>query len=175
MKILIVSDVHGNYLNMKKVLENENTFDYFFLLGDVLSGPMIEGYDPDQLAELLNQYANKIFYVRGNCDTTRMDLLDFYMERDYMYIPLDKKIFFLTHGHMYNEYHIPDSDLDFDVYMQGHTHIPVMKERKGKIYLNPGSITLPKGFSDKSYIIYQDGNFYLKDLESNKILKKIEQ
>ena len=57
MKILIVSDIHGNYENMKKVLENEKTFDYFFLLGDILSGPYIEGYDPDKLAELLNEYS----------------------------------------------------------------------------------------------------------------------
>jgi len=172
MKILIVSDVHGNYLNMKKVLDNEKNFDYFFLLGDILSGPYIEGYDPDKLSELLNQYSNKIFYVRGNCDVSRMDLLDFYMEKDYMYLPVDGINFFLTHGHMYNEYRLPDIDLDFDVYMQGHTHIPVMREERGKIYLNPGSITLPKGMSTNSYIIYQDKEFYLKDLDNN-ILKKI--
>ena len=173
MKILIVSDVHGNYLNMKKVLENESSFDYFFLLGDVLSGPDIEGYDPVKLAELLNEYSNKIFYVRGNCDHSRMDLLDFYMERDYMYLPLDKKIFFLTHGHLYNEYHLPDIEMDINVYMQGHTHIPVMREERGIIYLNPGSITLPRGMSEKSYIIYCDGEFFLKDLENNTIIKKI--
>jgi putative phosphoesterase len=94
------------------------------------------------------------------------------MEKDYMYLPIDSIIFFLTHGHLYNEDHLPD-EMDFDVYMQGHTHIPVMREEKGKIYLNPGSITLPKGMSDKSYIIYQDGEFQLKDLESNTVIKKI--
>ena len=171
MKILIVSDVHGNYLNMKKVLDNEKEFDYFFLLGDVLSGPYIEGYNPDKLSELLNKYSNKIFYVRGNCDVSRMDLLDFYMEKDYMLLPVDNIKFFLTHGHKYNEYYLPDVD-DFDVYMQGHTHIPVLKEERGKIYLNPGSITLPKGMSTNSYIIYQDKEFYLKDLDNN-IIKKI--
>ena len=92
MKILIVSDVHGNYLNMKKVLEQEPIFDYFFLLGDVLSGPDIDGYNPDQLAELLNQYSNKIFYVRGNCDHYRMDLLDFYMEKDYVKYEVDSAL-----------------------------------------------------------------------------------
>ena len=173
MKILIVSDTHGNYANMKKVLENEPSFDYLFLLGDILYGPDIEGYDPDKLAELLNQYSNKIFYVRGNCDTTRMDLLDFYMEKDYLFLPIDSITFFLTHGHLYNEYHIPDIGMDYDVYMQGHTHIPVLREERGKIYLNPGSITRPLGNSNKSYIIYQDKEFYLKDLEENKVVKKI--
>ncbi len=173
MKILIVSDIHGNYLNMKKVLDNEVSFDYMFILGDVLSGPYIEGYDPDKLAELLNEYSNKIFYVRGNCDVTRMNILDFYMERDYLFLPFDNIYFFLTHGHMYNEYHLPELERDFDVYIQGHTHIPVMKEERGRIILNPGSITLPKGMSDKSYIIYQDKEFYLKDLNNNTIIKKI--
>ena len=173
MKILIVSDIHGNYLNMKNVLDNEVNFDYMFLLGDILSGPNIEGYDPDKLAELLNEYSNKIFYVRGNCDVSRMDLLDFYMEKDYLLLPIDNIKFFLTHGHMYTEYHLPYLEDDFDVYMQGHTHVPVMKEVKNKIYLNPGSITLPKGFSNKSYIVYKDKEFFLKDLEENTIIKKI--
>ncbi|MBP5678366.1 MAG: phosphodiesterase [Bacilli bacterium] len=173
MKILIVSDIHGNYENMKKVLENEKTFDYFFLLGDVLYGPDIEGYDPDRLAELLNEYSNKIFYVRGNCDTSRMELLDFYMEKDYLFLPIDSINFFLTHGHLYSEYQMPEVGLDYDVYIQGHTHIPVMKEKNGKIFLNPGSITLPKGFHHKSYMIYQDGEFQLKDLEKNTVIKKI--
>ena len=102
-----------------------------------------------------------------------MELLDFYMEKDYMFLPIDNINFFLTHGHLYHEHHMPNLGLEYDVYMQGHTHIPVMKERGGKIYLNPGSITLPKGFSKKSYIIYQDGIFYLKDLEKNTILKEI--
>ena len=173
MKILIVSDIHGNYENMKKVLKNEKTFDYFFLLGDILYGPDIEGYNPDRLAELLNEYSNKIFYVRGNCDVANMNLLDFYMEKDYYYLPIDHITFFLTHGHLFNEYHLPDYEMDFDVYIQGHTHIPVMKEEGGKIYLNPGSITLPKGMQDKSYMIYQDGEFQLKDLDTNTVIKKI--
>lgn len=173
MKVLIVSDVHGNYLNMKKVLDDNPTFDYFFLLGDILSGPYIDGYDPKQLATLLNEYSNKIFYVRGNCDVFHMDSLDFYMEKDYMMIPVDGKNIFFTHGHLYNECCVPE-DVKFDVYIQGHTHVPMMNEKRGILYLNPGSITNPRGMSDKSYIVYQDGVFYLRDVDQNKILKKIE-
>ena len=172
MKVLIVSDIHGNYDNMKKVLDDNPTFDYFFLLGDVLSGPYIDGYDPDQLAELLNTYSNKIFYVRGNCDHYRMDLLDFYMDKDYMMIPVDKKNIFFTHGHLYNEYHLPD-DMEFDVYIQGHTHVPVMKEERGKLYLNPGSITNPRGMLGKTYLFYQDGEFLMKDVDTNQVIKKV--
>ena len=172
MKVLIVSDVHGNYANMKKVLDDNPMFDYFLLLGDILSGPHIEGYDPEQLATLLNQYSNKIFYVKGNCDYFHMDVLDFYMGKDYLFLPVDKKYFFLTHGNYYNEYHLPDLEREFDVYIQGHTHVPVMREERGKLYLNPGSITSPRGSIDKSYILYQDGIFYLMDVDRNQVIKK---
>ena len=170
MKILIVSDIHGNYLNMKKVLENHPSFDYFFLLGDVLSGPNIDGYNPSKLADLLNQYSNKIFYVRGNCDVYHMDSLDFYMEKDSMIIPVDNIRFFLTHGHIYKPYSIVDQE--YDVFLSGHTHKPVMDKVNDKYYLNPGSITLPRGESNPSYIVYENKIFRLEDLDKN-IIKTI--
>ena len=171
MKVLIVSDVHGNYLNMKKVLENNPQFDIFLLLGDVLSGPDIEGYNPTKLAELLNEYSNKIFYVRGNCDVYNMELLDFFMDKDKMILPIDNHLFFFTHGHLYRPYDIIDDE--FDVFLSGHTHIPTMDKEKNKYYLNPGSITLPKANSVKSYLFYDNGEFQLIDLDNNKIIKKI--
>ena len=38
MKVLIVSDIHGGYNNMKKVLEDNPEFDLFLILGDILYG-----------------------------------------------------------------------------------------------------------------------------------------
>ena len=171
MKILIVSDIHGNYMNMKKVLDDNPVFDLMFILGDVLSGPDIEGYNPERLAELLNQFSNKIFYVRGNCDVFHLDWMDFYMDKDYMILPIDNHLFFFTHGHLYHPY---DSiDQEFDVFLSGHTHIPTMDKIKDQYFLNPGSITLPKGNSKKSYLFYDNGCFYLKDLDDNKVIKHI--
>ena len=171
MKVLIVSDIHGNYDNMKKVLDNTPSFDFLILLGDILSGPDIEGYNPDLLAELLNNYTSKIYYVTGNCDLFRMNLLDFYIDHDYLIVPIDHHLFFLTHGHLYSPYEYPD--ISFDVFLSGHTHKPMMEEKKGKLFLNPGSITLPRGNSSKSYMIYEDGNFSLIDLEKNRIIQKM--
>ena len=171
MKILIVSDIHGNYLNMKKVLDDNKEFDMMFLLGDILSGPDIEGYNPSMLAELLNKFSNKIFYVRGNCDNYNMDLLDFYMEKDKMIIPIDNHLFFLTHGNLYHPYDLIDDE--FDIFLSGHTHIPVLSKEKNKYYVNPGSITLPRGESNKSYAIYKDGIISLIDLDNNKVIKNI--
>ena len=172
MKVLIVSDIHGNFSNMRKVIENDSSFDLLFLLGDILSGPDILGYDPKQLALFLNLYNDKIIYVRGNCDNYHMEELEFFLDKSFLTISIDNKVFFLTHGHLYHRYEVPD--VSFDVFIQGHTHIPVMEFYSGKLYLNPGSITLPRGGSHKSYFVYQDGVFYLKDLEENKVIKKIE-
>ncbi len=58
------------------------------------------------------------------------------------------------------------------IYIQGHTHIPKMEVIDGKLYLNPGSLSFPRGMSKKSYIVYQNGVFYLKELDINKVIKK---
>lgn len=170
MKVLIVSDIHGNFINMKKVIQNDSSFDKLLILGDILSGPSREGYDPKQLALFLNLFKDKIISVNGNCDFSN-ELLEFSNKHSFLTIPIDDKIFFMTHGHIYNFRRLPD--LDYDVFLQGHTHVPVMDVVDGKIYLNPGSITLPRGNSKKSYILYDNGEFQLKDLEENKILKRI--
>ena len=172
MKILIVSDIHGNYNNMKKVLQNEPSFDYLLLVGDILSGPYREGYDPEKLADLLNSYKNKIIAVRGNCDyMDDLQLLDFKMDELYKTVPMDNKTILMTHGHYFNKDHLPD--VRYNILITGHTHVPVLERDHSKIILNPGSISLPRQDSTKSYIVYEDGVFALKDLESNKDLEKI--
>ena len=171
MKILIVSDIHGNFLNMRKVIENDSSFDYLYLLGDILSGPDIYGYDPKQLADFLNLYQDKIVYVKGNCDNYHMDLLSFFVDLSYLTISVDQYLLFLTHGHLYTPYEYPS--IPFDIFVSGHTHVPKMEKRDNLLFLNPGSISLPRGGSTKSYIVYEDGVFSLKDLEKNIILKQI--
>ena len=107
MKALIVSDIHGNFDNMKKVFENDPSFDHLLLIGDILDGPDREGYNPEKLAELLNVYKDKIIAVKGNCDyeyDTR--LLKFSVEKLYATISMDDKKFLMTHGHYYYRDHL---------------------------------------------------------------------
>ena len=77
---------------------------------------------------------------------------------------------FITHGHVYNRYNVPN--LPYDIYIQGHTHVPVM-EYGDKLYLNPGSITRPRGTCGKTYILYDNGDFSLKSVDDNSVIKKI--
>ena len=57
MKYLIISDIHGSTLNLKKVLENES-FDKLLLLGDILPhGPRNDlpiSYNPKEVINILN-------------------------------------------------------------------------------------------------------------------------
>lgn len=171
MKILIVSDIHGNYKNMNKVLKDNSSFDYLFILGDVLAGDYdTEGYDPDKLANLLNLNKDKILAVKGNCDYYSEEMLDFILNKGYITIDLDNKRFLLTHGHMYNYNNLPSND--FDILLFGHTHSPLMKIINKKLFINPGSITYPRGLYNESYIIYENNKFKLIDLNSNKVLKE---
>ena len=168
MKVLILSDIHGGYDNLLKVLENEKDFDLMLILGDILSG---YSYICSEVADLLNNYNTKIISVRGNCDNSHLELLNFSCDNPYILTSIDNKLVFMTHGHLYDIHNIPIDD--YDIYIQGHTHIPKMEIVNDKLYLNPGSITLPRGMSNKSYIVYQDHIFYLKDLNKNEIIKKI--
>ena len=168
MKVLIVSDIHGGYSNLLKVINDNKDFDLLLILGDILSG-----YSEfnSELIDLLNSYNTKIISVRGNCDRD-VSKLDFSMDNYYVMTSIDNKLFFLTHGHLYDRH--SDLNIDYDVYVQGHSHVPMMEIDNNKLYLNPGSLSLPRGGSSKSYILYQDNVFYLKEVDTNKIIKEVE-
>ena len=52
----------------------------------------------------------------------------------------------------------------------GHIHQGFIQEKEGYIFANPGSISLPKCNTEHSYIIIEDNNIILKDVEGS-ILK----
>ena len=168
MKVLIVSDIHGGYSNLLKVINDNKDFDLLLILGDILSG--YSDFN-SELIDLLNSYNTKIIAVRGNCDRN-VEKLDFSMDNYYVMTSIDNKLFFLTHGHLYDRH--SDLNIDYDVYVQGHSHVPMMEIDNNKLYLNPGSITLPRGGSSKSYILYDNNTFYLKEVDTNKIIKEVE-
>lgn len=158
MKILIISDIHDDFEATKIALQNHN-FDNLILLGDL-------GYYNEQVFALLNVFKDKIISVKGNNDFYN-DLIQFDNNSLYKTINIDGKIWFLTHGHVYNKYNVP---VDYDIYLQGHTHNTMMEKIDNKIYLNPGSIGLPRS-GIKTYIYYEDNTFYLENLDKEVIEK----
>lgn len=75
MKLLIASDIHGAAGHCRQLLDawDREGADRLLLLGDVLyHGPRNDlppDYAPKEVIALLNARKDKIFCVRGNCDT----------------------------------------------------------------------------------------------------------
>ena len=179
MKMLIASDLHGSSKCIKKLIERVNAEkpDRIILLGDLLyHGPrngLPEEYDTQEAARLLNQKAEMITCVRGNCDSeVDQMLLDFIIEAPHMILSDSGLNIFITHGHYYNTGHLPPMN-NIDILLHGHTHVPVCEEiASGKYYMNPGSVSIPKGGSDHSYMIYDNRTFYWKDLDGKTYMEK---
>jgi putative phosphoesterase len=140
------------------------------LLGDILyHGPRNDlpaGYAPKKVIELLNPLKNEILAVRGNCDTeVDQMVLSFPILADYAYLSLDGLRIFATHGHKFNTDSLPPLAKG-DILLHGHTHVPVAIEfGEDNLYINPGSLSIPKESSPKSYILYENGVFSFRTLD----------
>ncbi len=171
MKLLIASDIHGSALFCKKLIDNyrEEKAERLILLGDILyHGPrndLPEGYAPKSVIELLNPLKDELLCVRGNCEAeVDQMVLAFPVLADYAVIFDGKTQLFLTHGHVLNE-KTPPPLKKGSVLLNGHTHIPAARRYENYIYVNPGSVSIPKENSERSYIIYENGEFIWKRLD----------
>ena len=153
-----MSDIHGVPSALKAALASAEAlgYDRLVLLGDLLyHGPrngVPNFYDPVAVAALLNPLKEKIVAVRGNCDAeVDQMMLEFPIMGDYAVLDAGKETFFLTHGHLWNERHLPPLGMA-TVLVHGHTHIPEMRRLDcGLTIFCPGSISLPKGDSARSF------------------------
>ena len=155
MKWMIASDLHGSYFyasQMQQAFEREQA-DRLLLLGDLLyHGPrndLPEGYAPKQVMPLLNGMKDRLLCVRGNCDAeVDQMVLEFPVLADYAVLPVGRRLVYATHGHVYN------------------THIPAWEPfGQGSLYLNPGSVSLPKEGSAHSYMTLENGCFRWKTMD----------
>ncbi len=172
MKYLIASDLHGSAEYVSKLMGawTGEGADGLILLGDLLyHGPrnaLPEDYDTQRVIGMLNPLACKITAVRGNCDAeVDQMVLEFPIMADSISLFVDGRRFFLTHGHRYGP-HEPPLDLEpGDVMLSGHTHVPAsFCSPAGVWFLNPGSVSIPKGGSPHSYMTYEKGLFLWKTL-----------
>ena len=176
MKLLICSDIHGDSECAKKVLFefDRHKADKLIILGDILyHGPrndLPNHYNPKEVITLLNERREAILSVRGNCDT-EVDamVLSFPILADYAYVSDGTVSMLLTHGHKFN----PDSPPPLrsgEILLNGHTHIPAFEEfGNNNVYINPGSISIPKANSKPSYILYENGTFTLYSTDGERL------
>lgn len=186
MKLMIASDIHGSLPCGEKLIERyrASRAQRLLLLGDLLyHGPrndLPEGYNPKGVIALLNGVREELLCVRGNCEAeVDQMVLQFPVMAEYatLFLPEQKnRMIFITHGHHFNV-ECPPPLKEGDILLHGHTHIPVMEwqeGREGYLLLNPGSVSIPKGGSERSYMLYEDGIFTLHSLESGQELQRLE-
>ncbi|MBQ1490880.1 MAG: phosphodiesterase [Blautia sp.] len=170
MKWFIASDIHGSAKyceGMMDAISRENP-DRILLLGDYLyHGPrndLPEGYAPKEVIPMLNSLKDRVTCVRGNCDCeVDQMVLEFPIMADYCLLEIGGKQIFATHGHVYSEDHLPPLGAG-TILLCGHTHVPMCRVRTPFIYLNPGSISIPKEGSPRGYMTLEDGRFSWKNL-----------
>ncbi|MBQ6876836.1 MAG: phosphodiesterase [Oscillospiraceae bacterium] len=169
MKLMIASDIHGSAFYCKRLLEafkNEHA-DKMLLLGDILyHGPrndLPEGYAPKEVISMLNGVKEYILCVRGNCDTeVDQMVLEFPVLNEQIMLCMDGTEMLAVHGHK------PFPAVKRGtVILSGHTHIPKLEETNGVIYMNPGSVSIPKENSAHGYMVFEHGEFFWKDLSGN--------
>jgi len=177
MKILFFSDVHGDAASLQMIIEkiNRHQPDQLAFLGDALyHGPrnnIKKEYCPKEAIQLFNSLKNKILAVRGNCDgEVDQMMLEFPILGDYTLIYANQQTFFLTHGHIWNENHLPPLG-GITILAHGHTHIPMLKKlSNGLIMMNPGSISLPKGGFPASYALADEKEIRIHELVNDNII-----
>ena len=172
MKLMIASDIHGSASCCKQLLAafDREGAEKLLLLGDILyHGPrndLPEEYAPKQVIALLNARKEHLLCVRGNCDTeVDQMVLEFPILADYCLLYWGGRTVFATHGHNHNTAKLPPLQPG-DILLHGHTHIPAWEPfGKDNLYLNPGSTTIPKEGSARSYLVLEENLLQWKTLE----------
>ncbi len=162
MKILVLSDSHGSFTYMRNVLSKyENEIKYVIHLGDYAK-------DVSEIVPFFQNY--EFINISGNCDFGSA-------------LPSEKTFslyginFFITHGHRYNvksniiRLAYLAEEKNAKVCLFGHTHIPLLMCNNNILYMNPGSISQPRGGTSYTYgiiDILESGNITARIFEITK-------
>ena len=178
MRLMIASDIHGSAKWCEQLLEawQREKPDRLVLLGDLLyHGPrndLPEGYVPKEVIAMLNDIAPHLLCVRGNCEAeVDQMVLSFPVMADYSVLLVDGHSIYVTHGHVHNEDNPPPLQPG-DILLCGHTHIPCCHRHEDFIYVNPGSVSIPKQNTPHSYTMLEDGRMVWKDLYGREFMQE---
>lgn len=140
MKICIVSDSHGRTDRIEQAVSRHPGIDLLIHAGD-------HADDAAVVKDL------QVKAVAGNCDqpgTAKTEVL----------IDLHSIRILVTHGH---RYHVKQGllsllyrarELKAQIAVFGHSHVPVIAEEEGILFINPGSLSHPRGgFQVPSYAV----------------------
>ena len=139
----------------------------YILLGDLyyhgIRNPLPEGYAPLKVAEYLNERAEKLLVVRGNCDSNVDLTVSNFDFATTLLLDLCGKSVYCTHGDMYDKDHLPKGV--YDLFLYGHYHTGLIEKKGGVIVANPGSLSLPKGGTERSFLLLDEKKLCLYSLQ----------
>lgn len=146
MKILVVSDNHGDEYILEEILSiYENEIDKWIHCGDS---------EMSEVHPLWQQFT----VVKGNMDTSR-ELKNTQVDK------FNGTEFFVTHGHLHrvkgSRQHIADeaNQIGANFAFYGHTHIPKVEKIDDVYVINPGSVSQPRGgYNEGTYCILEVSN-----------------
>jgi putative phosphoesterase len=142
MRILVISDTHGNYPLVLKACEAAGAFDALIHLGDA----------DDDVALLEYTLEQPIIHVAGNCDFGSTATRELIWE-------CEGKRLLLTHGDAYgvksglSRLEKRGIESGVNALLFGHTHQATVTNLSGILALNPG--TLMRGSQRTSYAILE--------------------
>lgn len=188
MKIAFLSDIHGNLQALQNVMAYLKTVqpDEKYFLGDavgylpnalevidLLHNNNFQCIKGNHEAMLLGEIPVKennaeVYQLNLVADEISNSQLQFIKGwKTEMQFTLNNKQFYLTHGSpqdKLNGYIYPDSDLnilcdnEYDVIITGHTHRPVIKNCAEKMFINVGSVGLPRDVGNLSSFLMYDSS-----------------
>ena len=173
MKVFVISDIHGSskYLEDFMSIYNEENDKSLIILGDVLyhgpRNPLPEGYDSQRVIQILSPLKDDVLWIRGNCDAEVDEMVLGFNAISNKKLSLNGKTFYLTHGHRINE--IIDEVKEGDILLHGHTHINYLKVEDGIIKGNPGSLSLPKENTKRSFMVISEDKIEVLSLDKEVI------
>jgi len=129
MKVMVLSDSHGNFANMVQAVEKENPRMILHLGDGWREAERLHDHFPDLPFE----------QVPGNCDFRLRQQTE-----KVLYLG-DFRVL-MCHGHTYGVKQslvtagLAAEEKDLDLFLFGHTHKPLVDRRGKTLFLNPGSI-----------------------------------
>lgn len=129
MKIMVISDTHGNYLAPLSLLDDCDGVDLVIHLGDEINDARL----------LQGLITTPVLMVPGNCDIEAREPRELSGN-------IGGQVFFITHGDRYGVKNSLDSLIKkaaaekATIVLYGHTHTPSIRTENGMLLLNPGSL-----------------------------------
>lgn len=156
MKIVVVSDTHGNMNRLKDVVENNRNADLFLHLGD----------GAEEFFEVKTLYPSlSMNIVRGNCDFGYDNITK------HMTFDVCSHKIFASHGYTHNVKNGIDNYVAFakesgaDIILYGHTHERFTKNQDNLYIMNPGSLSYPRSQGPSYGILNIDDDVIMEIVE----------